>query len=465
MPVSIDILIIAIFLFANLLLGLLTSRGIRSLNQFSVGHRNFGTFAIMATLSASFIGGGYTLGNAAKVYEGGMLFATALLGFSLKEILVGSLIAPRMDRFRGCISVGDIMARRYGEVARVMTGIFAVIVCCGILGAQVGSLGAIFGAFFDVGIIESTLISFLIIIIYCTLGGMRAVVYTDILQFIVLVIGLPLVFILGAYEAGGLQAIAERVPQDRLNLLPTMDNIGFFIAMFITFMLGETLVPPYTQRLFMAANARKTRDATVLSGLLSIPFFLIIGASGLVALALNPALASDQSLPWLVRNVLPAGLVGFVISALVAVIMSSAAGFLNAASVSFVNDIVRPIYGNRLHENQLLRLAKLATLTVGIASVAFSLYSTNMLDVLLYAYKFWAPVVLVPLIAVFFDIPARPVDFMAGALTGICCMLLWSTLLEGQLFFTPVIAGVGGNLLSFCLSRKARTEPQHMMMS
>lgn len=449
-----DIAIVVLFLLANLVIGLFSSRGIRSLHQFSVGNRNFGTFPILATLSASFIGGGYTMGNAGKVYDGGMVFAVALLGFSLKEVLVGSLVAPRMDRFRDCISVGDIMARHYGTFARVTTGMFAMVVCAGILGAQVGALSAIFSAFFQMGGIFSTLASFLIIILYCTIGGMRAVVYTDILQFIVLVLGLPLVFIMGVYSAGGLAIIAQRVPVSHLNLVPGSPGLPVFISMFVTFMLGETLVPPYAQRLFMASSANKTRNATVLSGLLSIPFFLVVGASGLVAYALNPDLPADQSLPWLVANVLPVGITGFVISALVAVIMSSAAGFLNAASVSFVNDVMKPIAGERLDQRQLLRLAKFATVFVGVCSVGFSLYSSNMLDVLIYAYNFWAPIVLIPLLAVFFDIPARPVDFVLGASAGILGMCICSIAGGAQPVLSPVVAGVAGNLVSFYLSRR-----------
>ena len=159
-----DFSIIIIFLAVNLLIGGFTSRYIKTLDHFSVGSRSFSTFAVFASLSATYIGGGYTLGNAAKVYEIGIVFAFALLGFSLKEILVAQFIAPRMDAFRDCLSIGDIMERRYGTVAKIVTGVFAILICTGILGAQVGAMAAIFERFFHLPASLGVIIGFGVII-------------------------------------------------------------------------------------------------------------------------------------------------------------------------------------------------------------------------------------------------------------------------------------------------------------
>jgi len=144
----IDFSIIIAFLIATLLIGILSSKNIGSFHRFSVGNRSFSSFIIFATLSASFIGGGYTLGNAGKVFSNGMLYAFALLGFSLKEILVAKFIAPRMGNYKDCISVGDMIEKHYGGNAKVMTGVMGVMLCTGILGAQVGAMGAVFNTFF-----------------------------------------------------------------------------------------------------------------------------------------------------------------------------------------------------------------------------------------------------------------------------------------------------------------------------
>lgn len=101
-----DYTIIAIYLCAILLLGLWSGKGMKSLQDFSVSNRSYGSMVIFATLSASFIGGGFSIGNAEKVFRFGIVNIVALWGFSLKEILVAKYIAPRTGNFAGVISVG-----------------------------------------------------------------------------------------------------------------------------------------------------------------------------------------------------------------------------------------------------------------------------------------------------------------------------------------------------------------------
>ena len=352
---DLDIAIIVIFLALNLVIGVISSKNINSFDRFSVGKRTFTSFAIFASLSASFIGGGYTLGNAGKVFSHGMIYAVALLGFSLKEILVAQVIAPRMAAYHNSLSIGDIIAKRYGKAAKVMTGIFGVLVCTGILGAQVGAMGAVFNTFLHIKASWGIIIGFSIIILYSSLGGMRAVVYTDILQFLVLIIGIPLTLFIGIHYVGGFKALVAKVPQHHIAFLSNKHDIFLFVSLFVTFIFGETLVPPYVQRLFMTKSIKQTKSAILASGLLSIPFFLVAGTIGLVAYAMNPHINANAALPYVINTALPLALRGFVVASILAIIMSSAAGFLNAASVSFVNDIVRPLTNDKSSQKTLLK--------------------------------------------------------------------------------------------------------------
>lgn len=447
-----DISIIIAFLIANLIIGIYASQKTKSLDHFSVGHRSFSTFAIFATLSASFIGGGYTIGNASKVYTSGLFYAFALLGFSLKEILVAKLIAPRMDNYRDCLSIGDIMQKRYGVNAKIITGVFAMIICAGILGAQVGAMGTIFNLFFHIPPVWGIVIGFGIIIFYSSVGGMRAVVHTDILQFLILVIGIPLSFFIGLHYIGGWGAITQTVPTKHINFIQNSHDLFVFIALFITFIFGETLVPPYVQRLFMAKTSEHTERGTLLSGLLSIPFFIIVGAIGLIAYVLNQNIEPNTALPYVVQTVLPVGVRGFVIAGILSVIMSSAAGFLNSAAVSFVNDIVKPIRKDELNSNTLLWLARVSTIVVGLIAIVFALAIHNILDILLYAYNFWAPIILVPLVAVIFGVPANKRDFYFGALCGIITAVIWTQILKQPGDINAVVPGLLGNFIGFTTS-------------
>jgi SSS family solute:Na+ symporter len=111
----IDIVIVAIYLVVILGIGLWAGRQQKDLADYAVVGRSYGSLIIFATMSASFIGGGFSTGNAQKVFLFGIANIIGLWGFSLKEILVALFVAPKMDRFPNAISVGDIMATAYGK--------------------------------------------------------------------------------------------------------------------------------------------------------------------------------------------------------------------------------------------------------------------------------------------------------------------------------------------------------------
>lgn len=449
---TVDILIITIFFIVNIIIGSLAGKKTNNLRQFSVGHRAFSTFAIFATLTASFIGGGYTIGNASKVYSAGLMYSFALLGFSLKEILVARYIAPKMDAHRDCLSIGDIIQKRYGASAKLITGIFSMIVCGGILGAQVGAMGTIFNQFFYISPVIGILIGFGILIFYSAVGGMRAVVHTDILQFAILITGIPLTFFIGLHHVGGFAAIQNAVPHDHIMFIQNKQDVFAFVSLFITFIFGETLIPPYVQRLFMAKSSLNTERGTLYSGLISIPFFIIVGAIGLIAFVLNPNIDPNAALPYVVHELLPIGIRGFVIAGILSVIMSSAAGFLNAGAVSFVNDIVKPLHPNTLSEKTLFWMARLSTVLLGVIAVIFALAISNLLDILLYAYNFWSPIIIIPLGAAMLGIPAHKKDFLAGALFGISASLVWAHFFQETTHFSGLVVGVAANFVAFTIS-------------
>jgi SSS family solute:Na+ symporter len=445
----VDQLIVIVYLAAILLLGLWSGRGIRTLAEFAVAHRSYSSLVIFATLSASFIGGGFSIGNAEKVFLFGIVNVIALWGFSLKEILVARFVAPRVIHFPGFVSVGDIMERPYGRIGRVVTGLFAVLLCAGILGAQIGGMGKVFQVFLGFDPVWGILIGMGIVITYSTIGGMKAVVLTDIVQFLILSVAIPLTLFLGIQYVGGLGQIRSAVPPAHFTVLGDHYTIWTFLSLFLTFILGETLVPPYLQRLFVGKSAKEAARGTLYSGLFSIPFFAIAGAIGLVALALKPDVDPTLAMPFVIHEVLPIGLKGIVIAGIISIVMSSADSFLNSASVSFVNDLLIPLGRAPRTERGRLLTAKIVNLLVGTIALVFALSIHSILDILIYAYNFWAPVILVPLAAALFGIKATQKTFLIGAVGGLIGVLVWNRLLEQPGGVDGLVVGVFTNAAAF----------------
>lgn len=447
----IDNIIIFGYLLIILAIGLWSGRHIGSMEQFSVAGRSFTSLVIFATLSASFIGGGFSIGNAEKVFIFGLANVVALWGFSLKEIMVATFIAPRMDRFQDVISVGDIMRHDYGTVGKVITGVFSLLLCAGIVGAQVGGIGYIFNVFLGIPHTWGILIGCGIVITYTTVGGMRAIVFTDIVQFVALAIAIPVTLYLGVQQIGGWQALREVVPPEHFTVPGPEFTTLAFISLFLTFLLGETLVPPYMQRLYIGKNAQHTARGTLLSGLFSIPFFAITGCIGLVALAMNPDLDANLSLPFVIQEVLPVGVKGLVIAGVISIVMSSADSFLNGGAIAFTHDIVKPFARDRLTPKHELRIAKWVTLGIGILAIIFALRIRSVLDILIFAYNFWAPIILVPLVATLLGARASLWSFLGGGFAGLISVWIWNSTLGPATGIDGLIFGVFCNMVVFSL--------------
>ena len=432
--------------------GLYMSRKVHSLSDYATGGRSYTAFAVFATLSSSFIGGGFTIGLAEKVFSLGLIYVVALWGFSFKEILIAHYIAPRMTRFRKAISVGDMMGMLYGQNVRVFTGVASVLVCAGIAGAQFAGLGYVLNVLMGVPQWVGALIGAILVITYSSLGGMKSVVANDILHFCVLIIALPIVLIFGLFEIGGVSALPT-LSDWNPTALPLLTMLGLFL----NFFFGETLVPPYVQRLLIGKTVRETTKGTLWSGLLSFPFFLMIGLIGIVALQKNPDLNPNLALPYVINTFLPIGIKGLVIAGMVAVVMSSADSFLNAAGIAATHDVFKPLRGKDFSSKEELILSRFTTLIVGVCGIAFALSTESVIDILLETYNFWTPFILVPLVGGILGFTASPRIFWISSFVGMSSVIIariYAGGLVGTGHFDAAIIGITTNLLTFTLLRK-----------
>jgi len=443
----IDNAIIFLYLLAVLYIGF-SCRKLGGFREFAISHGNFGWLAIFCTLSATFIGGGFSMGNASKVYSNGIAYPMALLGFSVQIMLVALLVSPRIKgSFPGAISVGDLIEPAYSKKARVVTGVFSMLICAGILGAQVSALGAIFNVYLGVSPMIGILIGCGIVFFYSTVGGMTAVVKTDILQFIILIVAIPLLFLMGVEHCGGWAKFVNNIPSGHLQIVSEKMPLLSFISLFLVFLLGETLVPPYVQRLLIGHDTKATMRGNFWSGVASAPFFIIAGGIGLVALQLKPGLASNLAMPTAVKMIAPVGLSGLIVAGMMSIVMSSADSFLNASSVALVEDVLKPLLENPLTEHQMLTVARWTNILTGSVALAFAVMIPNVLDILIAAYDYWAPTILVPLVAVLLGFKVVRPSFYAAVATGAITTIVWSYILKSPLGLQGFVVGT---IFSFC---------------
>ncbi|MDF2965767.1 MAG: sodium:solute symporter family protein [Rickettsiaceae bacterium] len=424
---NLDLLIIASYLVISIILGLYSTKKTDSTREYIIGGKDFPTFFLFATITATCIGGGSTVSHAAEVVKFGILVSLANMGQICEKLITANVLVPRMGRFLDKLTVGEILEDTYGTPARVVTGICGALFSAAVLAAQIKALSFLISYFLPVSNIAATIGSCAVFIFYSAIGGVRAVTITDVLQFIALAITVPMVLNVGLFEVGGWSGLIEKVPANHLNIFADSKLIARYSCIFLLFSI-PCFDPAIMQRILMGKNITQVRTAFNLSALFDLPFYLIAGLIGLIVVALAPNVAPNQGFLYLIDNILPVGIKGLAISGMLAVVMSTADSYLNVTSAYVVHDIVRPI--KRLSDAQELSLMRWITVLIGAFAVSMALAFESIYELVLFSYNFWAPVVVVPLLVVIFGYNPGKLPFFTGAFAGLTTFVLWDSVFD-----------------------------------
>src|SRR5215204_4758337 len=448
----IDWVFLGLYFALLIVIGVQTIRRIETPEDFAVAGNRIIWPVFFGSLAASFLGGGSSLGNAGETFTSGYVYMFAFFAFAIQTVLVGYFVAPRLKRYANAQTVGDIMENHYGSTARLLTGILSVAVCAGILGAQALAVGTIFNTILGVSTTVGILIGMSIVVLYSAFGGVWAVIQTDMLQFVFLGVFLPVTLIIGLIKVGGPAELMTSVPDAHLSFMGTW-TAGLFASVFLAFLLGETLVPPYTQRAFSTPDPANARKGYVMSGIFAF-FFFVSASIGLVALALYPNISPDQAVPTVVKNVVPIGLVGLVVAALLAVVMSTASSYLNSIAVVFVKDVYQPFIDPNVSASRKVWLERGLSIMVGGAAILFAVSVPSIVDALLYSYALWAPTVIIPLIlAVMWGFRSEAAA-LSAIVAGGGVAAVWTWVLGEPFGITGLVAGLVVNVVTFAVVYK-----------
>lgn len=447
---TIDYLGVVIYFALLFYIGFRSIRQVKGSDDFAVAGNRITWPILFATLAASFLGGGASMGRAGEAVTEGYAFMFAASGFPIAVVLSGLFVAPRLKDYKGAYTVGDIVEQHYGAAARFFTGVFSLVFCIGILGAQALAVGTIFNTLLGVSTTTGIVIGMGTVLLYSTFGGMWAVIQTDVVQFVMLAVLLPLTMLIGVHEIGGPEALATSLPDIQFSVFGSY-GVGAFASIFFAFLLGETLAPPYTQRALSAPDARNAKIGYTIAGLFGFLFYFVSTTIGLLAEVLYPGINPDQAMPMIVKMAMPVGLAGLVLASLLAVVMSTADSYLNSSAVIFVQDIYLRFFQPKISDRKRLWLERAANLLIGIGAIVFALYASSIVGALLLSYSLWAPTVLLPfVIGVIWKVSSKYAGLTA-MLAGAFVTALWKWgpwPLEDVTGLTALIPGCVANLIA-----------------
>jgi len=485
-------------------IGLRSAGQIRTSIDYTLAGRQVPWLIVLATTAATMVGGGASVGSVANVYRLGLAAAFITAAWHLQLIFTGVFLAPKL-RGLNLVTVGNYFEAKFGEAARRMSVVNCLIFMGGAMVAQMVAIGTIAKSVLEIDYVTAVLIGGAVVVFYSTVGGIRAVVKTDVLQFVILVGGIAVASALLVARQGGFEAIRDRLLADVAGGVTqnvTEDQPVFGLAgptwsttrvltLFCGFFLGEMLVPAYAVRCFIAKGRQAARWGIAGAGLFLLLFHPIaiftLGVSArndpevrreidsryeaalerhradhaerreslekagnLQSLqALDQKIRDDASsdarqvaFPTLMRSAFPPLFTGVMIAALLAAVMSSADSCLSCLGTIMMEDIYRPHIDPQANDQRLLLVARLATFGFGVAAAAAALVWRDIIDILEFVYDFWAPTMVWPfLVGILWYRREKIAAVVASMLAGLAATIIWRFVLHSPADVSPALFG------------------------
>lgn len=352
--------------------------------------RNIGWFVVGASIFASNIGSEHVVGLAGA----GAGNKLPMLIYEIQAwvvLLLGWVFLPFYAR-SGVFTMPEFLEKRFDARSRWILSIFSIIAyVLTKISVTIYAGGVVVSALLGIDFWTGAIATVILTGIYTIVGGMRAVVYTETLQAVILVIGAGALTFIGLQHVGGWESMKQTVTPEYLNMWRSASDPEFpWPALFIT----STIVGVWywctdqyiVQRTLTARNIKEGRRGTIFGALLKLlPVFLFL-IPGVIALTLKMRGelhydSPDQAFPVLMSNLLPSGLRGLVAAGLLAALMSSLASVFNSVSTLFTVDIYKKLKPNT-PEKKLVRTGQIATVIVVIIGIIWIPIMANISGVL-----------------------------------------------------------------------------------
>jgi solute:Na+ symporter, SSS family len=479
------------YLVVLMWIGIRSARQVRTSTDYTLAGRSVPWVVILATTAATMIGGGASVGMVSRVSEVGIAAAVVTIAWHLQLLFTGVFIAPRL-RGLNLITVGDYFELKFGPLARELAVVNCTIFLIGALAAQMAAMGTVANAVLGLDYTTALMIGAVVTVFYSTVGGITAVVKTDVLQFVILVVGLGTAAAMLLAQHGGFEQMAATAQAGQFELTSHWSATRL-ISLFVAFLLGETFVPPFAVRCFIAKDQQSARRGVAGAGIFLLLFLpiatLTLGTASQISPEVQQALAekkqqimenaaavgttiSEQdaasqaqqiAFPTLIRSTFHPVLSGLIIAAVIAAVMSSADSCLSCLSTVVMEDAYRRHLNPAASDAQLLRVAQATTLITGVAAAVCAWFVRDIATLLEFVYDFWAPTMILPfLVGVLWYRRTRILAVVVSMLTGIATVIVWRFMLDSPGDIGPALAGiVVATVAYFVALLIVNREPQH----
>ncbi len=441
----IDYVVVILYFAVILGAGYLGLRRARSADDYLVAGRRLGPAMYMGTLSAVVLGGASTIGGVSLGYQYGISGMWLVFMLGLGIIALGVLLSARLSRL-GVYTVAEMLEVRYGSSSRLISAIIVAAYDLMVAVTATIAIGTVFNVILGLPSSLAILLAGGVVVIYSVVGGMWSITLTDILQFVIMTIGIFFILLpLAISQAGGFSGMREELPASYFDLtaIGWQTIFTYFLLFFFGIMIGQDI----WQRVFTARDDGVARWGSLAAGVYCLLYGIAGALIGTAAKAILPNLqVADNAFAEVAKATLPVGLVGLVLAAALAAVMSTASATLLASSTILANDVYARFIARGDHDR--VGVNRLFTLVVGVIVLVVSLLVKDVVGALTVAYDLLVGAVCVPVIGALFWLRATAAGALASIVVG-SVVVVTLMFIQGLLANGPIIWGLLASLVAF----------------
>ncbi|WP_174614656.1 sodium:solute symporter family protein [Virgibacillus ihumii] len=373
--------IFSVFLVFMILIGIWVAKKVETGEDFLMGGRGLTSFLLIGTTVATAVGTGSSMGAVQTAYEQG--WAGAFFGIGLGIGLIALVVLFADSRNKNFMTFSEELSYYFGA-SKAIKGSMSIILFL----AEVGWLGThILGGSIYLGWITgldpttAKIVTAIGFGLYTIIGGYLAVVYTDVIQAIILFAGFTLLAVLSFVKVGGFTGISNSLPKD-MTTFAGVQETGLIpgISLILVTVVAVLVIPAYRHRIYSGKNTKVVKKSFIISGIVAVLFAICPTIIGLAAKIVNPDISDTAfAFPYMITEVFPLWVGAFLLVAGLAATMSSGDSDAIAGTTILIRDVYQVFTGKLPDKNKTILYSRIALIvTIGLA-LLFILESTNII--------------------------------------------------------------------------------------
>ncbi len=452
---SMEVLDLSVFigyLAVLILVGVKFTKKSEGFSEFTVAGRSVGTFEMTATIVVTFYGATALIGVAGFAYLVGLGAIWFCIPWYIGNLFVAIFLVrkiTKLSKFTMPEAIGSMFDKR----CRILSASLMIFYC--LVPEEIIAIGYISQSMLGISPLLGMIIATLIIVIYTLLGGLRSIVSTHVLQFLLMAGGLVLILLFGLNSVGGFNNLWQNIPDDFKTISGGL-SIWDILVLSITIGAYPLISAPLYQRFFAASSWKISRKSLLIAIIFWAILDFAIITTGLVAGVRNPSGfdgSSDAALPRLGIELLPPGIRGLFMVGLFAAAISTSDAYLHVAASSFSNDIYR-FFGKNASEKRITLIARGSVVVFGALSLVVAIWLQTIVSAIVFLLTVWISGILLP-IMFSYKFKLRAKTAFIGMLSGAVASVSWkvvSSIFEIPPYADPLFIGMAACLLGLMIA-------------